>query len=88
MDFAGVFGDAPRIQRHLIRRGVPPRRLPLKGQAFDGSADPANAQQSQPRRRPWLAFLFFYSALLAQRFFLLPKMPLRPSLTDSFIASA
>ena len=22
MDFAGVFGDAPRIQRHLIRRGV------------------------------------------------------------------
>ena len=28
------------------------------------------------------------SMLFTQRFFLLPKMPLRPSLTDSFIASA
>jgi hypothetical protein len=42
---------------------------------------------------PWLAFLLFMCAAQtvcprAQRFFLLPKMPLRGSLTASFIDSA
>ena len=54
MDFAGVFGDAPRIQRHLIRRGVPPRRLPLKEKAckpLSGSTA-AQALWEKPSIRP------------------------------------
>ena len=33
----GFFGDTdyvPCVQRHLIRRGVPPRHLPLKGEGL------------------------------------------------------
>ncbi len=52
----------------------------------------AKQKASHGEGRDWL-FRFLFSAdldpaPLAQRFFLLPKMPLRPSLTVSFIDSA